>query len=57
MTGIFPNDLKVAIILAIHKSGCKTQCNNYKPISVLPAVAKILESFISKQLETYLEEN
>ena len=57
MTGIFPNDLKVAIISPIHKSGCKTQCNNYRPISVLSAVAKILESLISKQLETYLEEN
>ena len=57
MTGIFPDDLKVATISPIHKSGCKTQCNNYRPISVLPAVAKILESLISKQLETYLEEN
>ena len=38
MTGIFPNDLKVAIISPIHKSGCKTQCNNYRPISVLSAV-------------------
>ena len=57
MTGIFPNDLKVAIILPIHTSGCKTQCNNYRSISVLSAVAKILESLISKQLETYLEEN
>ena len=57
MTGIFPNDLKVAIISPIHKSGSKTQCNNYRPISVLSAVAKILESLISKQLETYLEEN
>jgi hypothetical protein len=58
MTGIFPNDFKVAIISPIHKSGCKTHCNNYIPISVLSAVAKILESLIyTKQLETYLEEN
>ena len=41
MTGIFPNDLKVAIISPIHKSGCKTRCNNYRPVSVLSAVAKI----------------
>jgi hypothetical protein len=57
MTGIFPNDFKVAIISPIHKSGCKTHYNNYRPISVLSAVAKILESLITKQLETYLEEN
>ena len=57
MTGIFPNDFKVTTISPIHKSGGKTHCNNYRPISVLSAVAKILESLITKQLETYLEEN
>ena len=40
-TGIFPDDFKIAIILPIHKFGRKTNCDNYRPISVLSSVAKI----------------
>ena len=54
-TGIFPNDFKTAIISPIHKAGCKTECNNYRPISILSSVAKIFEKLITQQLETYLE--
>ena len=49
-TGIFPEDLKTAIISPIYKSGSKTECCNYRPISVLSTVAKILEKLISVQL-------
>ena len=56
-TGIFPNDFKTAIISPIHKAGCKTECNNYRPISILSSVAKIFEKLITQQLETYLEKN
>lgn len=55
--GVFPDDLKVAIISPIHKAGCKIECTNYRPISVLSAVAKIFERLITQQLETYLESN
>ena len=59
-TGIFPDDFKIAnfaIISPIHKSGSKTNCDNYRPISVLSSVAKIFERLITEQLETYLESN
>jgi hypothetical protein len=56
-TGIFPNDFKTAIISPIHKAGCKTECNNYRPISILSSVSKIFEKLITQQLETYLEKN
>ena len=56
-TGIFPDDFKIAIISPIHKSGSKTNCDNYRPISVLSTVAKIFERLITEQLETYLESN
>ena len=56
-TGIFPEDLKTAIISPIYKSGSKTECCNYRPISVLSTVAKILEKLISVQLYEYLENN
>ena len=31
--------------------------DNYRPISVLPAVSKILERIVHGQLSKYLEEN
>ena len=56
-TGIFPEDLKTAIMSPIYKSGSKTECCNYRPISVLSTVAKILEKLISVQLYEYLEKD
>ena len=35
----------------------KTECRNYRPISVLSSVAKIFEKLITQQLEIYLETN
>ncbi|CAB4034888.1 Hypothetical predicted protein, partial [Paramuricea clavata] len=55
--GVFPDDFKTAIISPIHKSGSKTNCDNYRPISVLSSVSKIFEKLITEQLETYLESN
>ena len=54
-TGIFPQDFKIAIISPIHKAGSKTNCDNYRPISVLSSVAKIYEKLVTEQLEIYLE--
>ena len=54
-TGVFPNG-KI-IISPLYKSGSKTECSNYRPISVLSTVAKIFEKLISVQLYEYLENN
>jgi hypothetical protein len=57
LTGVFPDDFKVAIISPIFKSESKLECNNYRPISVLSVVAKVFEklSLRSNQLSTFLE--
>ena len=55
--GKFPDDLKIAIISPIYKTGNKTESTNYRPISVLSVVAKIFEAIISQQLSNYLEIN
>ena len=53
-TGIFPAKLKVAKVIPIHKKGSLNDISNYRPISLLPSISKILEKIIFKQLSTYL---
>jgi integrase len=56
-TGIFPDELKMAKVTPIYKEGDKSNCGNYRPISVLPVIAKILEKLICDQLREFLNEN
>ena len=57
LTGIYPSDWKLAKVTPIFKAGSKTDLNNYRPISVIPAVAKIFEKIIYDQLYNYLNVN
>lgn len=55
--GTFPQSWKRAIITPIFKSGAKDQACNYRPISILPALSKILEKIVTEQLIDHLESN
>jgi hypothetical protein len=44
--GILPDDLKQAMVMPIYKEGDKNECGNYRPISVIPAISKILEKLV-----------
>ena len=46
--GIFPDILKVSLIIPIYKSGAKTDLNNYRPISLLPSIGLLMEKLIQK---------
>lgn len=52
--GTFPRLLKQSIIHPIFKSGDRDDINNYRPISILPVISKILEKLINKRLIAYL---
>ncbi len=56
-TGIFPDKLKIAIIIPIYKKDDDTLFINYRPISLLPAISKIFERTIFKQLYKFLNDN
>ena len=47
----------MACISPIHKRESKTECSNYRPMSVISVVAKVFEKLISGQLMEYLETN
>ena len=49
--------MKIAIVSPIYTLDCKSKPTNYRHVSVLSAVAKILEKLISHQLSNYLESN
>lgn len=54
-SGIFPLALKNAIVHPIYKSGDKESVTNYRPISVLSSISKILERILNNCLTEYLD--
>ena len=50
-TGIFPDKLKIAKVIPLFKKGDPEQIDKYRPISILPAISKIIEKTIFIQLQ------
>ena len=57
VTGTFPSLWKHATVIPIFKNGDRNDINNYRPISLLPILSKVLEKIVAQQLTTYLEAN
>lgn len=56
-TGIFPNAWKRARVSPIFKEDPGTDAKNYRPISVLPVVSKLIERVVFNQWYEYLSDN
>lgn len=54
-SGIFPATLKKATVCPIYKTGPTNVPSNYRPISLLSTLSKIVEKVANKRLMTYLE--
>ena len=50
----FPDQWKVARVTPLYKSGQRNIPGNYRPISVLPAISKIMERILYNQIYNYL---
>lgn len=55
--GIFPEDWKIAKVRPIPKSNKTEDLKDLRPISILPALSKIIEKIVCDQLAKYLENN
>ena len=53
-TGLIPTEWKDARVTPIFKSGARNDVNNYRLISVLPLVSKIMERAIQVQFLAFL---
>ena len=51
--GVFPNELKVARVVPLFKSGDPMIFSNYRPVSVLPVFSKILERLMYNRLLSF----
>ena len=56
-TGLFPSQWKMAKVFPLYKKGDRTDAQNYRPISVLPAISKICDRVVYDQLHGYLNSN
>ena len=56
-SGTFPLSFKIAVIKPIFKSGDRQEVSNYRPISILPFMSKILEKLIYCRLINHLDDN
>ncbi|MBY0580085.1 MAG: hypothetical protein K2P53_00155, partial [Rickettsiales bacterium] len=56
-SGTVPEQLKIARVSPIFKSGDDTNTSNYRPISVLPCFSKLLERIMYNRLNSYLTVN
>ena len=54
-SGVFPKKMKIAIVVPVYKKDDSLDCNNYRPISSLPNISKIVEKLIKDRLSKLLE--
>ena len=55
--GIFPDDLKIAKVFPVYKSGDKSNISNYRPISVLSFFSKVFEKIVYNHVIDFINTN
>ena len=56
-TGYIPIQFKTARVVPVFKSGDKHDFSNYRPISLLSSLSKILEKIVAKQMVGFLKKH
>ena len=55
-TGVVPDEMKTARVIPLYKKNSKLEMGNYRPVSILSTLSKVLERAVHIQLEIYLKE-
>lgn len=53
----YPDKLKIGMVRPIHKKGSYTDINNYRPITILSCIDKIIERYYGQQINNFLSRN
>ena len=53
-TGVFPDLMKLGEIVPLHKGSSRDEVENYRPISLLLMISKVLEKIIYRQVYGFL---
>ena len=57
LNGEFPDLMKIAKVVPLHKGGASNLPDNYRPISLLPVISKVLECIVYNFMIEHLESN
>ena len=57
MTGVFPSVFKTAKVVPVFKEDSKLNYSNYRPISLLSNIEKILEKLLLKKWYIFFNNN
>ena len=55
--GLFPDNLKTAKVVPVHKTGDKCNPSNYRPISLLTTFSKVFEKLMYSRAEAFLNKH
>ena len=53
----FPSPWKCANVIPLHKKDAESLCNNYRPISLLSCVSKVMERIVFKHVFNFFRDN
>ena len=56
-TGVFSDEWKCSKVIPLFKNGSHSELNNYRPISIIPVVAKVFERIVYDHVLAYINNN
>ena len=57
LSGVFPSILKIAKVIPVHKKESKLFYSNYRPVSLLSNIDKIIEKIMYNRIYKFLDKN